>query len=447
MQVLGNLTILVGRGGIMIIIHQSIHLFLSEFLQFIFYSTIILTWFKKEFNLLKIILFSIIITTVHYTLSAFSARSILVYISAIAVALFVLNIYICKIDVLNSFYAAILTLFSSIFFETVSIGITNIVFYHTEQAVMKTAIYNDIGVPYIKAFLVFTLLLIIKCLKTNVDDKAKLIYAIASNISILALFLIPNILFFTNSILQIPFEFYLINTLFLMLLCVYCIYISIKLVDSLKNTQYTGYCNFCMETQNAVIDKYRSFKHDFGNILQVIDGYLKLDDIDGLKEYFKHILMDAKYVNNMFLLNSYIKNFPPLYGLLLSKLVYAEKNGITFNINVCSEISIGDVSLPDFCRIIGVLLDNALEAAAESEKKVMELDISKSNNGINIKIINTFSGNIDLNKIFDLGFTTKKEHTGYGLYEVGKLLKKYDKMTLKTDVSEETFTQNLFIKR
>jgi len=194
------------------------------------------------------------------------------------------------------------------------------------------------------------------------------------------------------------------------------------------------------------VDGLQSFKHDFNNIIQVIDGYLKLNNIEGLREYYSQIQGEVRQINNILPLNSYVKNFPPLYGLLLSKISYAELKNITFNINILSDIDIKNIKTLDFCKVIGILLDNALEAAEQSEERKVDFDIKKVNHSFKIEIRNTFIGNIDLEKVFDSGFTSKKEHTGFGLFEVKNILKKYNNISLNTSIYENTFIHRLNIR-
>jgi two-component system sensor histidine kinase AgrC len=102
----------------------------------------------------------------------------------------------------------------------------------------------------------------------------------------------------------------------------------------------------------------------------------------------------------------------------------------------------------DFCKVLGVLLDNAIESAAESRKKYIELYAHElqGEDGITIEVINSYTGDIDKNRIFEDGFTTKENHTGFGLWEVRKIVEKYkDKFRLDTIVDDALFTQKLTV--
>lgn len=57
-------------------------------------------------------------------------------------------------------------------------------------------------------------------------------------------------------------------------------------------------------------DSVRGFKHDFDNIVTTIGGYIKTNDMDGLKKYYIQLEEDCQKVNNLYLLNPEIINSP-----------------------------------------------------------------------------------------------------------------------------------------
>lgn len=57
-------------------------------------------------------------------------------------------------------------------------------------------------------------------------------------------------------------------------------------------------------------DNVRSFKHDFDNIVTTIGGYVRTNDMDGLKQYYIELEDDCQRVNNLYLLNPEIINNP-----------------------------------------------------------------------------------------------------------------------------------------
>lgn len=64
------------------------------------------------------------------------------------------------------------------------------------------------------------------------------------------------------------------------------------------------------KTLHILHDSVRGFKHDFDNIVTTIGGYIKTNDMDGLKKYYIQLEEDCQKVNNLYLLNPEIINSP-----------------------------------------------------------------------------------------------------------------------------------------
>ena len=102
----------------------------------------------------------------------------------------------------------------------------------------------------------------------------------------------------------------------------------------------------------------------------------------------------------------------------------------------------------EFARILGILLDNAIEASAECEEKIINLTFrNDTKNSRQLVIVeNTYKNkDIDTDKIFEKGFSGKENHTGLGLWEVRKLVKKNNNLNLYTSKNDKYFSQQLEI--
>jgi len=98
--------------------------------------------------------------------------------------------------------------------------------------------------------------------------------------------------------------------------------------------------------------------------------------------------------------------------------------------------------------MLGILLDNALEASAESDSKYVEFLVKEDqpSNSIIIEISNSFTGNPDIQKIYEKGFSTKEDHKGIGLWELKRVIAKNDQnVKLTTNISGDLFNQKLVI--
>ena len=202
------------------------------------------------------------------------------------------------------------------------------------------------------------------------------------------------------------------------------------------------------KTLTILHDNMRCFKHDFNNILQAIGGYIQIEDIEGLKKYYKQILKDCNKVNNLYVLSPDVINNPAIYSLLASKYYLADSKGITISLDVFLDLNDLKMQVYEFTRILGILLDNAIEASSECKEKIINITIrNEENKHRQVLIIsNTYPNkNVDTEKIYEKAYTTKPNNTGLGLWEVRKILNKNNNLNLFTTKNSEFFTQQFEI--
>lgn len=268
-----------------------------------------------------------------------------------------------------------------------------------------------------------------------------------------------NFLFgFFNIVIQIiltanytdilPIQFTFFN--FICLLIYFCLsFFSLaKVINLVITTQKLESAEEYNKTLHILHDSVRGFKHDFDNIVTTIGGYVKTNDMDGLKKYYSQLEDDCAKVNNLYILNPDIINNPGIYNLLTTKYYEAESKGIKVNLTVLLDLSNLHMKIYEFARILGILLDNAIESSMDCEEKILNIvfrNESKNNRNI-ILIENTYSNkDVDLEQIFSKGVSGKENHTGLGLWEIRQILKKNNNINLHTSKDEKLFSQQLEI--
>ena len=120
-------------------------------------------------------------------------------------------------------------------------------------------------------------------------------------------------------------------------------------------------------TLSIMYDNIRGFRHDFGNFVQALNGYVESNNIEGIKNMSKSLLKDCRNVNNMGILDPRIINNPAVYSIITTKYYLAQENNIIMNIEVMIDFKEIEVNSYELCRILSILLDNAIEAAKESK--------------------------------------------------------------------------------
>ncbi|WP_261828817.1 GHKL domain-containing protein [Inconstantimicrobium mannanitabidum] len=143
----------------------------------------------------------------------------------------------------------------------------------------------------------------------------------------------------------------------------------------------------------------------------------------------------------------YIKIIP-LKALVSSKLIYAQSKGIETKIELIENIEKINIKTIDICRIIGILLDNAIEASLLCEKKLVHFAIVKNNNMTIFIINNSCINNIPpIYKLYEDNYSTKGKNHGIGLKTIRNIINNdYNNILLNTKLEDGLFKQELIIK-
>lgn len=240
----------------------------------------------------------------------------------------------------------------------------------------------------------------------------------------------------------------LLNLLLLiafLILSTHCFIHVLELTITRKDLAYVEEYN---KSLKILYDKVKGFKHDFDSIVSSLNGYIEQNDMNGLKQYFSEVKKDCKIADDLALINPRTINNPGIYSLLNNEYAKASALGINFELEFFLNLKELEINIYFFSRILGVLLDNAIEAAENSKEKFVKISFIRENvNGrAVITIENSYSNkNIDLENIFKKGITSKECHAGLGLWEVKRYVNKSKNLDLKPSVSPSTFKQEFFI--
>ena len=280
----------------------------------------------------------------------------------------------------------------------------------------------------------------------NIDKKNKLI--IISNLlsGVLAIIIQSITLFYYVDKLPVIITFLSFISLFTYFAI--SIYSLTRILKLILTTQKLESAEEYNRSLCILHDNVRAFKHDFDNIVTTIGGYIKTNDMKGLKDYYVQLEDDCQRVNNLYLLNPEVINNDGIYNLLTKKYKEAEAKDIKVNMTFLLDLSTLHMKIYEFARILGILLDNAIEASSECDNKIINIDFRNDHKNSRqvITIENTYNNtNIDTERIFEKGITGKENHSGLGLWEVRKLIKKNSNVNLFTSKTDEYFSQQLEI--
>lgn len=257
-------------------------------------------------------------------------------------------------------------------------------------------------------------------------------------------------------VLKNGFELILKSNYYINILFMFSIIIVIVIVlrneskyEQLKeeNKQMLNY----VTKYEKIITAQGKTNHEFKNQLMVIRGYAQMHS-DKILEYIDEIVKDSNKAGSSYLI-SQLNNFPDggIKGLLYYKLSIMEDENIKYSINVEKGVKtkLKTLSINNYkniTKILGVLLDNAIDASKKSKHKKINISVIKDNKNIIFKIYNTYKGKIDIEKV-GTGYTSKGKGHGYGLRLVKDIINENKVFDISHDLEDNYFVSSLYIKK
>ena len=271
--------------------------------------------------------------------------------------------------------------------------------------------------------------------------------------------LITYYFFLMYSIFKVSSYIHLLSVITGLIFSLLCTYITISILKNIKLETNNKIESTKLEQQKKYIlaleknnNEIRKFKHDFNNIILGLDGYINNDDFDKekLKKYFNSTIMN--FNNNIELNDIVIAKLnsikvSSLKSLITNKVLIAQNNNINVDINIQGEITNFYTDEMQLSRILGILLDNAIEASLElADDKKIEMNIIQIDKTTDIQISNTFNNTgIPITDFNKEGFSTKGTNRGLGLSSAHEIANKLN-ILLNTETDGNTFIQILTIE-
>ena len=201
----------------------------------------------------------------------------------------------------------------------------------------------------------------------------------------------------------------------------------------------------------ALYNEIRGFRHDYAGMLVSMQMAIDSKDLQEIDRIYNEVLVKAnqklrsdKYT--YFDLNNIEDS--ALRSLIAQSIVYARNKDVEFTLEVKDIITRLSIDLLDLVRIMSVLLNNAVEGAAESYLKQMEVAVIKMDLETVIVIQNSCKYTMTPSEdLFELGFSTKGRNRGIGLNNVKEILDKYENIILETEMEDSKFRQIIRFKR
>lgn len=220
-------------------------------------------------------------------------------------------------------------------------------------------------------------------------------------------------------------------------------------IQDLKEQQLADITDYAVQIE-TMYQELRGFRHDFQNVLISMGESIKSRDVKIIEANYRETL--EKYgidLNETYSVLPRLQGIMdlPIKGLLSAKVIFAEKNGLLVTLEVEENIVSSHNDLVVLLRVLSILLDNAIEAALESQQKYFGISImNEDGETILIIIENSYNERPPITEIFKPAFSTKGSGRGQGLCIVQQILDHNHNLSLQTKVEANLFSQLFRIK-
>lgn len=198
-----------------------------------------------------------------------------------------------------------------------------------------------------------------------------------------------------------------------------------------------------------IINEQGKKNHEYNNQLMVIKGYI--NNPERLSEYLDEVIGEHKTGQNYTVKQLGFLPDGGVKGLLYHKLSKMEDNNIKYYLYVDQNLKDKDIenfdlkTYRDLTKLLGVFLDNAIDAALKSEEKEIEVELKDKDDCRLLTISNTYDKNTDINKVGKSGFTTKGVGHGFGLSIVKDIAKTNSEIETFSSKESDKFIQTAMI--
>lgn len=412
---------------------------------FVFFS--INNFLKEKFNIKLLIIFSSIMLPLG-VLSCLFLTGVTKLTSIILITTIALYFSLCNKSISKSIYYALVYELIAAFIEIVICLFEIIVLNFNEEAFYSSPIFILITtiINLIIVYLVCKIRFVSKSANNlyNISLKKVQDWIYIFIVALLLIFLVAyngynfknNISFYAN----IGMIIFTVITLFFIM--------HNKIKSTKLENNYNEMMDYVQKYEKIINDQGKK-NHEYNNQLMVIKGYSH--DPKKLEEYLDTIIEDHKCGQNYTIRQ--LSNFPDggIKGLIYHKIGKMDDNNIKYYLYIDKdsknifEEKFDLKTYQDITKLLGVFLDNAIDATKEAKEKEIEIEIRKEDTCIIMTISNTYNDNLDIKQIGKKGFTTKGKGHGYGLSIVKDINKHNENIETFNDVEDDKFTQTILI--
>ncbi|MGW8003762.1 quorum-sensing sensor histidine kinase AgrC [Staphylococcus shinii] len=263
-------------------------------------------------------------------------------------------------------------------------------------------------------------------------------------------FYLPNriISFGDAKFLSIIYAVVIITTAILIITISFSIIRQIQYKRNMQEIE--NYYKYTLQIEK-INHEMRKFRHDYVNILSTLSDFIREEDMEGLRDYFHSEILpmqDSMQMNAIKINGIENLHVREIKGLLTTKILQAQEKNIRISIEVPEPIEKIDMPIINLSRVIGILLDNAIEASEKiTEDPLIRIAFIKNEDtSVTFIVMNKCEPDMPkVHTLFQENFSTKGKNRGLGLSTLKELTDSTTNILLDTTIDNNYFIQKVEI--
>lgn len=293
----------------------------------------------------------------------------------------------------------------------------------------------------------------IKALLTNIIDWYNRNEYKTMVIVVMLCMIVFTFFLYNNFIAVLPKQLLCLTNIFSVGVIIFVVgYFKEKANNNRIITEYDQLLDYVKKYEKLIESKSKN-QHEYKNQLVIIRNMISKTNKKAI-EYIDNLYNEESDDEDLELLKKlqYLPN-GGLKGLIYYKLEEMKDKKINYFVDISPKVKNVkinkkiDKNLKDISKVIGVYLDNAIEASVKSKEKYIVLEVYVEDDKWVFSISNTYDGKISINQIDGEKFSTKGEGRGYGLSLARDIINHNKMLSQEREMKGIYYTQRLYMQK
>ncbi|MGW7778447.1 quorum-sensing sensor histidine kinase AgrC [Staphylococcus xylosus] len=376
----------------------------------------------------------------------FSSEAVIILFLLSTIFMYYKNKFIGVVTSLICFFILYMANFTSLWLSSVIVNAIGIDYAYMLFVAISFTIFSIIYAYIAKFF--------IKQLSVS-DLSLNKIYLTLVNLFLLTIlgliyFYLPNrdVSFGDAQFISVMYAVVIITTAILIITISFSIIRQIQYKRNMQEIE--NYYKYTLQIEK-INHEMRKFRHDYVNILSTLSDFIREEDMEGLRDYFHSEILpmqDSMQMNAIKINGIENLQVREIKGLLTTKILQAQEKNIHISIEVPEPIKKIDMPIINLSRVIGILLDNAIEASEKiAEEPLIRIAFIKNEDtSVTFIVMNKCEPNMPkVHTLFQENFSTKGKNRGLGLSTLKELTDSTTNVLLDTTIDNNYFIQKVEI--